>query len=74
MDLSSSNFYEVYSEKRFEHPDFFIKPRVHAGPTDFAYEAIGGFVNRIYRDKECIVRYEENFTVNRVLFAIRESV
>ncbi len=73
MDLSSSNFYEVYSEKRIEHPDFFIKPRVHGVPTGFAYEAIRDFVNRIYRDEEFIVPYEESFTVNQVLFAILES-
>ncbi|MBW7883009.1 MAG: Gfo/Idh/MocA family oxidoreductase [Caldilineaceae bacterium] len=73
MDLSSSNFFEVYSEDRIEHPDFFIKPRIHGAPSGFAYAAIGDFVNRLYRDEEFIAPYEESVAVNQVLFAILES-
>lgn len=73
MDLSSSNFFEIYSEQRIEHPDFFIKPRIHGAPTGFAYEAIRDFVSRLYGDDEFIAPYEESVAVNRVLFAILES-
>jgi predicted dehydrogenase len=73
MDLSSSNFFEIYSEQRIEHPDFFIKPRVHGAPTGFAYAAIGDFVNRLYHDEEFIAPYAESVAVNQVLFAILES-
>lgn len=73
MDLSSSSFFEMYTERKVEHPDFFIKPRVHGTPTGFAYEAIRDFVTRLYRDEEFVAPYAESVAVNRVLFAILES-
>ena len=73
MDLSSSNYFEIYSEKRIDHPDFFIKPRIHGAPTGFAYEAVRDFVQRLYWDEEFIVTYEESVAVNQVSFAILES-
>lgn len=73
MDLSSSNFFEIYSEQRIEHPDFFIKPKIHGEPTGFAYVAIRDFVNRLYHDEEFIAPYADSVAVNQVLFAILES-
>lgn len=73
MDLSSSNFFEVYSEKRIEHPDFFIKPRIHGAASGFAYEAIRDFVTRLHRDEEFVAPLAESVAVNQVLFAILES-
>jgi predicted dehydrogenase len=73
MDLSSSNYFEIYTNEKIDHPDFFIKPRIHGKPTGFAYEAIRDFVTSLYRNEEFIVPYPQSVAVNRVLFAILES-
>ena len=73
MDLSSSNFFDIYFADHTEPTDFFIKPRVHGRLTGFVYDAIRDFIKRIYFDEEFIVTFEESVKVNQVLFAILKS-
>ena len=73
IDLSSSNFFEIYTADRVEHPDFLVKPRVYGKPMGFSYESIRDFIDRLYGDEDFIVPLEESVNVNRVLFAIMDS-
>ena len=73
IDLSSSNFFEIYGKDGVKHPDFLVKPRVYGKPTGFSYESIRDFIERLYRDEEFIVPFDESVNVNRVLFAIMDS-
>jgi hypothetical protein len=73
IDFSSSNFFEIYTEKKVEHPDFSVKPRVYGQPSGFSYESIRDFIRKIVFDEEFIVPFEESVDVNRVLFAILDS-
>ncbi len=73
IDFSSSNFFEIYTEKKVEHPDFSVKPRVYGQPSGFSYESIRDFIRKIVFDEEFVVPFEESVDVNRVLFAILDS-
>ena len=73
IDLSSSNFFEIYGQNKVEHPDFLVKPRVYGKTTGFSYESIRDFIERLYHEEEFIVPFEESVNVNRVLFAILDS-
>lgn len=73
IDLSSSNFFEIYSADKVEHPDFLVKPRVYGKPTGFSYESIRDFIERLYREEDFVVPFEDSVNVNRVLFAIIDS-
>jgi predicted dehydrogenase len=73
VDLSSSNFFEIYTREKIEHPDFLVKPRVHGYPSGFSYESIRDFIRRLYFDEEFVVPFDDSVNVNRVLFAILES-
>jgi predicted dehydrogenase len=73
IDFSSSNFFEIYTEKKVEHPDFSVKPRVYGQPSGFSYESIRDFIRKIVFNEEFIVPFEESVDVNRVLFAILDS-
>jgi len=73
IDLSSSNFFEIYSMDKVEHPDFLVKPRVYGKPMGFSYESIRDFIERLYMDEDFVVPFEESVNVNRVIFAIMDS-
>ena len=73
IDISSSNFFEIYYQDKIEHPDFFIKPYVYGKPSGFAFEAIRDFVKKLYLEEEFLITLEESINVNKVLFAILKS-
>ena len=73
LDLSSSNFFEIYYENKIEHPDFFITNSVFDEPKGFSFESIKDFVRKLYFDEEFIIQFEDSINVNKVLFKILES-
>lgn len=73
MDLTSSNYLNIWTENRIVNPDFWITPKYYDSVYGFAFESIRDGIRKLYLDEDFRISFDSSVNTNKVLFSIFES-